>query len=305
MIRSTAVAPNVDAYGKYARAGALADYIEVHALHGHGITAAKLEDIAVEQGWSRKERRMILVEDDDPEVDAVVWSEMAFGAVDARLDILQGGYPFEVEAGSLVYVGETTPREDPYVALLALAVVHAWNLVRPVEPTVVLEDVVRRVLESRGMLAVDMGTGDRQGLTFEQNLLVQGRACGLSPTDKPRPRATHAKDAGVDTLGTLIWPDQRHGQWVFIGQATCGSSTTWKLKLQEPERETWREYLQEALPPQSFLAVPHHIDQWHWAYLMQPKQGILLDRLRMSLSKGGNSPDECTLVDALLAATPQ
>ena len=304
MTGSTAVGPNVDAYGSYARAGALADYLEVHALHGRGITAAELEDIATEQGWSHKERRMILVEEDNPGSDAAQWSEMAFGAIDARMDILGDGYPFRISAGALVYVGESDPRDNQYVALLALSVVHAWDLVRTVEPTVVLEDVVRRVLESRGLSAADMGTGDRQGLSFEQNLLSQGRACGLSPTENPRPRAAHAKDAGVDTLGTMIWPDRRQGQWVFIGQATCGSSVTWRRKLKEPERETWREYLQEALRPQSFLAVPHHIDQRQWTFLMQPKIGVLLDRLRMSPSKGSNSADERALVDALLAADP-
>lgn len=304
MTASTAVGPNVDAYGSYSRAGALADYLEVHALHGRGITPSELEDIAVEQGWSNKERRMVLVEEDDPATDAEQWSEMAFGTVDARVDILDVKYPFRVDAGGLVYIGNPDPRDNEYVALLALTVVHAWDLVRTVEPTAVLEDIVRRVLESRSLLAADMGTGDRQGLTFEENLLHQGQACGLSPTKNPRPRAAHAKDAGVDTLGTMIWPDRRQGQWVFIGQATCGSSVTWKRKLNEPERETWREYLQEALQPQSFLAVPHHIDQRQWAYLMKPKAGVLLDRLRMSPSKGPNSADERALVDALLAAQP-
>lgn len=181
---------------------------------------------------------------------------------------------------------------------------HAWGLVRAVEPTVVLEDIVRRVLEGRSLLAADMGTGDRKGLTFEENLLAQGKACGLSPTDKPRPIPKHAKDAGVDTLGTMIWPDRRQGQWVFIGQATCGSSITWKKKLNEPERETWRTYLQESLRPQAFLAVPHHIDERAWAYLMAPKTGVLLDRLRLIVKKGANSRDEQALVDALLAARP-
>lgn len=304
MTQSSGFAPNIDAYGKYSRAGALADYLEVRALHGHGITAAELEDMAVDQGWSRKERRIILIEDDNPEVDAEQWAEMAFGAVDARTDILGDKYPFQLDAGCLVYSGPKDPRDDHYIALLALTVVHAWNLVRTVDPTVVFEDVVRRVLENRNLLAVDMGTGDRRGLTFEQNLFSQGRACGLSPTDKPRPRASHAKDAGVDTLATMIWPDRRQGQWIFIGQATCGSSATWKRKLNEPERETWRGYLQEALQPQSFLAVPHHIDQRQWAFLMQPKIGVILDRLRMSPGKGRNSRDERSLVEALLAAEP-
>jgi hypothetical protein len=298
----TAVGPNVDAYGKYARAGALADYLEVRALHGQGMTAADLQDVAVQEGWSRKERRTILVQDDAPELDAEQWSEMAFTEVDARIDILEEDYPFGITAGKLVYAGPPDPLDDPYIGLLALTVVHGWNLASPAKPTAVLEDVVRRVLEARSLLAADMGTGDRQGLTFEQNLLAQGQACGLMPTDKPRPRATHAKDAGVDTLGTIIWPDRRQGQWVFIGQATCGSSLTWKRKLKEPEGETWRSYLQEALRPQPFLAVPHHIDDRAWTYLMEPKIGVLLDRLRMAPKKGPNTPDERALIDVILKA---
>lgn len=305
MTQSAVVAPNVDVYGTYARAGALADYLEVHALHGGGITAADLEDIADQNGWSKKERRTILIESDDPQDDPDLWSEMAFSAIDARIDILGDAYPFELEAGALIYAGPSDPRSDSYIALLAVTVVHAWDLVRSVEPTVVLEDVVKRVLESRHVVAAALGTGDRQGVAFKENLLAQGRACGLSPTDDPRPIATHAKDAGVDTLAAMTWPDRRQGNWVFIGQATCGSSVTWKKKLKEPEPETWRNYLQEALPPQPFLAVPHHIDHHQWALLMQPKTGLLLDRLRMSPAKGANTPDERALVDALLAATPQ
>lgn len=298
---STAVGPNVDVYGKYARAGALADYLEVQALHGRGLTAADLQDVAVQQGWSRKERLTILVQGDDPESDPEQWSDMAFAEIDARIDILEENYPFGLDAGALTYGGPSDPRDDPYLGMLALTVVHGWKLASPVEPTVVLEDVVRRVLEFRSLIAADMGTGDRQGLTFEENLLAQGRACGLAPTDKPRPRAKHAKDAGVDTLGTIIWPDKRLGQWVFIGQATCGSSATWKRKLKEPEGETWRSYLQEALQPQPFLAVPHHIDERAWAYLMEPKIGVLLDRLRMAPSKGPNTTDERALVDVILS----
>lgn len=299
---NTTVAPNVDAYGGHSRAGALADYLEVNALKGRYITSAELEDIASEQGWSRKERRMILVEGDDPESDPALWSEMAFAEVDARIDILGREYPFELVTGALRYAGPPDPRDSIYVALLAVTVVHAWDLVRTVEPTVVLEDIVRRALQNRSLLAADMGTGDRNGLTFEQNLLQSGAACGLSPSDQPRPIAAHAKDAGVDTLGTMIWPDRRQGQWVFIGQATCGSSSTWKRKLKEPEGERWRGYLQESLAPLPFLAVPHHVDRRQWADLMEPKIGVILDRLRLAHSKGPNSPDEVALVDALLSA---
>ena len=184
---------------------------------------------------------MILIETDDPEDDAELWSEMAFNAIDARADILGDAYPFAMDSGFLIYAGDSDPRNDPYLTLLAMSVVHACDLDRTVQPTVVLEDVVRRVLANRSLLAADMGTGDRQGLDFVANLLAQGQACGLPPTDNPTPRHTHAKDAGVDTLGTMIWPDRRQGQWFFIGQATCGSSLSCKPKLNEPSRETWRD----------------------------------------------------------------
>jgi hypothetical protein len=296
--------PRVDAYGADARAGAIADYLEAQALHGRNLRRSDVADIAEEQGWSRKSRRTVIVEGDDLDEDPASWAEIATAQINERADILGEAYPFDIRAGALTYRGSTR-RDDSYVSLLAIAMVHAWRLPSPVRPTVVLEDVVRRALEGISMLAVDMGTGDRRGLSFVDNLLSGGQYCGLSPTDNPVPRKASAKDAGVDTLGTLPLSDGRSGRWVFLGQVTCGSSLTWKRKLKEPEPQRWRQYLQEALPPQAFLAVPHHIDSRFWEELMVSQDGLLLDRLRLQPVKGGNSSDEQLLIDALLAVPPE
>lgn len=296
------IGPNVDAYGAAARAGALADYVECRALSESRLTPADLQDIAEEQNWSRKSRRVILVDNDDPEADPAAWSEQAFAEIATRADILGRDYPFELQRGALSYSGPADPRDNVYVGLLALTVVHAWQLTCAVDPKVVLEAIVRDVLATQLNVAVSMGTGDRQGLPFEQNLHSQATLCGLAPMPEPRPVRAAAKDAGVDTLGVIRWHDRRSGQWVFIGQVTCAASSEWKKKLRQAEPETWRHYLQEALLPRSFLAVPHHIDQRQWAELMVTRDGLLLDRLRLCLKKAVNSADDRTLVSTLLEA---
>ncbi len=248
---------------------------------------------------------MIIVAGDDVEGDPESWAQLAFSSVAERMDILDDRYPFVVERGALEYAGASAPGEVPYLALLCLTIVHAWNLKCGAEPTEVLEDTVVRVMRTHHLRATTMGTSDRADLSFVENLRARGEEVGLSPSADPRPRAASAKDAGVDTLATLLWPDNRQGQWTFIGQVTCENSSGWKRKLKEPEPAKWMNYLQEGLPPQAFLAVPHHIDHRAWSELMAPKAGLLLDRLRICLLKTSNSPEERTMVDCVLGCVPQ
>jgi hypothetical protein len=299
------IEPKIDAYGNRARSGALADYLEVNALLGRNLTAADLTDIATEQGWSRLKRRMILIEGDDLDSDPASWAQIAFSSIAERQDILGDKYPYLIDRGALEYAGNPDPENEPYLALLCLLVVHAWDLRCLVEPTTVLEATVIEVLLEHQLRVGGMGTGDRAGLNFVDNLRAGGQQVGLNPSANPMPRSASAKDAGVDTLATLLWPDGRQGQWSFIGQVTCESSLGWKKKLKEPEPETWRGYLQEGLRPRAFLAVPHHVDHRAWSDLMASQTGLLLDRLRLCLFKSRNSADEKALIRCVLECIAQ
>lgn len=293
--------PRIDAYGNRARAGALADYVEASALLGWSMTEADLADVIGQQDWSKLSRRVVIASADDTEEDPAEWAEQAFASIRERMDVLIDRYPFAIERGAPFYAGRPDPGAEPYIALLALTMVHAWKVPCPVDPKEVLEQTVADTLAGRHLYVAGMGTGDRAGTSFVDNLEIGARAVGLVASKDPRPRAAAAQDAGVDTLASLAYADRRQGQWTFIGQVTCESSAGWVRKLRQPATETWRGYLQEGLAPQAFLAVPHHIDYQAWDELITTRSGLLIDRLRICLHKDATTDAERLLVQALLA----
>src|SRR6266540_6838068 len=258
----------LDVYGGRERPGAIADYLEAAALAGRRMTRDDLVDLATTLDWSRKRRRQVLVEAGDAERDPEAWPDQAFAAIDERADLLGPDYPFETKRGALVYRGSPDRLSDRYLAVLAISVVHAWRLPSTVDPKVVLEDVAARVLETRRLGVARMGTADRGGVGFVDNLQASAAALGLRAMTDPVPRPASAQDVGVDTLAALVWQDRRPGQWVMIGQVTCANSTEWRTKLAEPVPGLWADYLQERLFPQPFLVVPHHVDARHLTELL-------------------------------------
>jgi hypothetical protein len=293
---------NIDAYGTYARQSALADYLEVAALFERNITEAALARSIEENGWATLPRRQFLtVEnfDEDPEA----WAKSVFSVIRERVQILDQHYPFELESASLkLRIPRTEIIDSPYIALLAIAVLHAWNIsITGPAPSDTLENLVARTLGNRGLLVSRMGAHDRAQRSFVDAVNDGGRLLGLTPMPNPLPRKRSVKDAGIDTLAGLTWVDgRRGGQWLFIGQATVGESNTWQGKLAEPVPGLWADYMQEPLDPQAFLAVPHHIDDDHLAHLTHSRRGLILDRLRLCPFMGTISPDEQELIRQLL-----
>lgn len=69
---------------------------------------------------------------------------------------------------------------------------------------------------------------------------------------------------------------------MFVGQATVGKSDRWYGKMGDVSPEQWAGLILEKVLPQPFLAVPHHIERDHWAYLIDNKKQVLIDRLRLA-----------------------
>jgi hypothetical protein len=297
------VALNIDAYGTYARQSALADYLEVAALIGTQITEAALARSIEENGWATLPRRQFLTianVDEDPEA----WAQSVFSLIRERVQILDQRYPFEFQRTSIrLRVPPMEILNSPYLALLAITVLHAWRLENPdgPRPEDILEGIAARALENRGLIVSRMGVHDRQRRSFVEAVVEGGRLLGLKPMTNPLPRKAKVKDAGVDTLAGVTWRDGRSGgQWIFIGQATVGESGTWAGKLTEPEPGLWAKYMQEPLEPLPFLAVPHHIDADHLAHMATARKGLILDRLRLCLSIDDTTPEEKDLIAQLL-----
>ncbi|WP_127792575.1 hypothetical protein [Agromyces sp. LHK192] len=297
------VEADIDRYGSDARVSALADYVELAALSGYRVTRARLQDLIVDNEWVRRPTRRYLLPD-DVEDDPESWADAVFSMLSEREAVLGDLYPFVEQGRALKLKTPGFSRLDsPYLALLAITVVHAWELpcATPAEST--LESVVASTLGQLGISAVGIGATDR-GTGFVDALAFGGAALALRPMIDPRPRSRSAKDAGVDTLAGVVWRDYRPaGHWLFIGQVTVGKSQSWREKLNQPDAPRWAKFLQEPLHPQVFLAIPHHAQDDHIRDLMAGQRGIIIDRLRLVGNKPENTPAERSLIEAMLDAS--
>jgi hypothetical protein len=295
--------PRIDVYGKDGRTGALADLLEFRTIKGNGMSAADLADLITEMGWTDKPKRQIIVEGDDENDAADPLADQTFSLLDERREILGARYPFELVFGRIQLKEGFDLNASPYFALLAITIAHAWRVpCGAVTPEAVMEAVVAEALGQR-LAAVGLGTGDRMGTSFVDNLREGAAAIGLAASPDPTPRRVRAKDAGVDTLAGYIWPDGRPGHWLLIGQVTCGRTDIWGTKLTEPKPAIWKGYLQEPIAPQRFLAVPHHVDARFFNFLHSQEEGLVVDRLRLVLALDAISSAVSPVVDAVLLAS--
>lgn len=299
---SSLIDPRIDVYGTDGRTGALADLMEVHAVKGEGMSAADLTDLIDNMGWTTRPTRQIITGEIDEE-DADSLADQTFSLLNTRRDVLGDRYPFSFHLGKLRVKEGSDLATSPYFAVLAITIAHAWNIdCGTVTPEAVLESVVAMALQSK-MAAVGLGTADRNGTPFAENLRLGAAAIGLTASPNPTPRRVRAKDGGVDTLAGHVWADGRPGHWVFIGQVTCGPTGTWSNKLNEPKPALWKEYLQELLPPQRFLAVPHHVDRAFFQMLERQDEALVIDRLRLVLALDATTDSVRPVVNAVLAST--
>jgi hypothetical protein len=322
---SRPVQPAIDAYGTYARASNLADYLELLALQGESLLESELEDLVRDREWVvRLENELFIgpaaeprdeFDDADPvtegpaaENDGAPQSARVFDVLQQRGELLGEFYPFEVSNRVSLKAGVDV-RQSNYVALLALTTAHAHKIeVRPnpgeapIDPKQVLEAVVVRALERLGLTCANVGEISRGAIDFRETVTRAGTAVGLSPTPLAAVSLTNANEEGVDALAHLALADQRAGHWVFIGQVTCGKSDTWKGKLDEPKAPDWKLYLNILVGPQGFLAVPHHVEAQHLTKLVQGGDRMVLDRIRLTRFSPGVSENELAIINAVLDA---
>jgi hypothetical protein len=273
--------------------------LEVAALAGIHITQAALADAIYDNGWGRRPVRQFItpVGEDDP----VDMASSVFSLIADRKAQLQALYPFDLSRNSLKCVVNAPDYFDSaYVGLLAITVVHAWDVPCEVDPKPVLEDVAARALAAAGIQTYNIGATER-GSGFDAALTGAAQTLGLSRVAQVF-GSRHAQDAGVDTLGAFCWRDSRPaGKWLFIGQATVGKSDTWSGKLGEPSPPRWAKLLVEYLHPQSFLTVPHHVETEHLRDLLTDARGVVVDRLRLIPLITANSEDQVQLIRAMLS----
>lgn len=300
--RVAGLEPNIDAYGTYGYASALADWLELCALAGQRQTQADVADLIRDNGWGGRRSEQYYGDVEDYDRSAPDMTSAAYELIDQRSSTLGARYPFERNhEGVLRSAGGSY---NPYVSLLSITVAHAWSdfaITGAASPENVLEHVVAEVLRDRNFRVAQMGAMDQAGGGFAAALSRGAAAVGLKAMPRPVPVAISARDAGVDTLAALPWEDGRPGQWTFIGQVTCAKTDQWEGKLDRPKASNWRNYLLELNSPFVFLAVPHHVENRHLRQLLSSDRGVVLDRLRLATHEAGVSQEERVIIDAVLA----
>jgi hypothetical protein len=322
-VSSRPIQPVIDAYGTYARASCLADYLELLALHGLAPAESELADLIRDQGWATKldelfteppppPREEFDDEDDLPpgspsEDVGVPQAGRVFDVLSERAEILAELYPFELTTRLALRAGFDLT-ESPYVSLLAITSAHAHQVevkpagaVKAIDPKQAVEAVVVRTLETLELRCANVGEAARTEADFRATVTKVGQAVGLAPTPDAAVSLVNANEEGVDALAHLASTDARAGHWVLIGQVTCAKSDAWKRKLGEPSGPDWKAYLNVLVEPQGFLAVPHHVEGRQLTKLVHGGNRMVLDRLRLTRLSPGVSDEERSIIEAVLA----
>ena len=266
------------AYGGDAAASALADYMEARALLASPIGFSEVDESIKDHGWGSSHTPLYV--DGSDSDDPVAWSDSVRSVLEQREECLRGLYPFKIDSGRVRLKTSKSPYGS-YSRLLIICIAHAYGYKGSPATTLVFERLVAGSMSRFGLPSHGVGTGSRSNKTFARALSAAATGVGLTSMHNPLPRRTSVKDGGVDVISSLTWRDGRPGQFVWLTQATCGESSTWKRKLKEPEPEVWRQYLQEEIPPTALLAVPHHVELRQFRELLRTRAGSVLDRLRL------------------------
>lgn len=254
-------------------------------MSGQQISRAGIADMIENNGWGAVDLDLTTGATNlaDEQTGARNIASRVERLIRSRSMVLGALYPFELRGQKLAVRNGFDLDESPYVALLAICMLHAWGISASVNVELAFERLVARSMTARGIPATQVGTS--MSGTFVTRLETAASLLGLRADATAAARAVFAQDEGVDVLASNVWPDQRAGQWIWLGQATCASSDKWKAKITEPSPKQWEKFLLESIRPAAFLAVPHHVDDRVFEWLLQKgNDATVLDRLRLVLS---------------------
>lgn len=292
------ISVKVDAYGLHARGSALADYLELLAIHGHQLSRADFAEFVTDADWQIHPHENITApgqqDDDLDEPD-----ERIYNLIYERRDILGPLYPFSIDATDrLTYQPPADP--DRYAAVLCLTLAHAYSVAAPHDPKRVFEDTVATILTERGWHGLNFGAARRGATNFAAAVANAGPTLRVQASADAAPYNKKAQDEGVDTIHHIPWCVSRPGRWLILGQVTCAVSNAWQGKIMEPLDGIWGPMLGYLLSPWVFLAIPHHAEPNHRRQIIQGTRRLLLDRLSLTPHKAGVTAEEQALLDAVL-----
>ena len=281
------IEPNADLYGTYARASAMADFLEFQALSGQSWTRAELADYLDDNELTRKMARehyrdvgpVEEPDENDLGEDGNDGADRIYGDIRERKAILGDRYPFDTDDAGRVS-SRIGAKNSPYTALLGITVAHAHGLLQHLAVENAFEEIVTLAVRDRLGCTVNFASIARARSTFEEALIEAGNSLAIDAIPGAATRNADAQDEGVDVLTHLDWDfDKRPGRWLLLGQATCGKSDSWEGKLKAIPERRWGSWL-SSHHTMAYLAVPHHVGARQFGRLTE--EGIVLDRLRLT-----------------------
>jgi len=205
------------------------------------------------------------------------------------------GYPFNLQANSLVFNGD---ERHPYVALLALCKLPSVSSKEYMQAPVAFEYL--SLIAARAYMG-PKAEGWRFGWPRDNaaHLKVSDAAKELQrraggdidawhwnpiPSKPPIPSSRDLKDAGMDFAAWLPWHDRGPGQLHLVGQCACGRD--WKWKKHDLDLRSLGEWLRLPEPhPVRALFTPRH---------------LALPTLRAAATEAGLVFDRVRIVQAIL-----
>jgi hypothetical protein len=293
---------DINAYGTYARATALADVLEVQALSGTSWAAEDLTDYVRDSQWAaqlgerfdRPERELAIMPDssgpisvrfaDELDVDSESVGRI-YDILSQRAQLLGDAYPFQLTETRLNYRG-TADFEHSYLVLLAITVLHSYAVPVSPPPHQYFEDYVTNAFAQKGYLAANLARYRRESANFSDALINAGFDCELWATPEAATVRKRAQEEGGDIIAHMSWSDSRRIHWTMVSQVTCGVSDSWPRKMSEAAPYMWQNLLGTLTLPQIVFAVPHHVEESQLSYLLgrQPEV-FILDRIRLTLAQ--------------------
>lgn len=300
------IEPDVEAYGRYGRVSAVADYVEFSSLSDRVTKKSALSDFIGDSDWNFRglidatanlDAEFVDQDDADDAADRV-WSMLR-----QRSQFLGNVYPFEVTADRFRLRETSDLHSNPYVSLLAITIVHAYGLTTPVPAQHVFEAVVAALFRAYVGRTVNLGEIRRGASTFSEAL---DRACTvleLKASPQAAPRLRYGQDEKADVISHCFLGDGRPGTWALVGQVTCARTDDWDRKISETSDEAWRCFLGMQPRPIVYLAIPHHAEGEVVERLVTHHQRVVLDRIRIVNNKTEvTEVGERELLNVLLAS---
>jgi hypothetical protein len=276
-----------DIHGSDLRISCLADFVELEAFMGAASrTEAEIADYIGDCEWER----LLEPRYKGPGVEPAIRhadtqdrnrdrASAVLTLVEQRRAILGDAYPFEFGPGRCL---KRQREAKVYLWYLFVSLVHGLNIPDIPSPPEEFEKVVAVGLQEAGLPSVSVGTAVGLG-NFEARVQsVADQFHGLVATIDQALLSRSQNDGGIDTFGMFrCGIDNRHAQWVFIGQSTVGKSESWLKKIYEPNTSFWEDVFGSRVIPIPFFATPHHIPDDFLLYLKRHKR-CLLDRIRLT-----------------------